>query len=70
MTIDLQRGGFLRVREGAGSIVTAHAGSVWITEQDNPRDVVLRPGQSYRLARRGLALVEAFSDASISFSQH
>lgn len=69
MRIDLQRGKFLRVRQGAGSTVTAHAGSVWITEQDNPHDVVLRPGQSFTLARKGLALVEAFSDASISFEQ-
>lgn len=69
MTIDLQRGKFLRVREGAGSIVTAHAGSVWITEQDNPRDVVLRPGQSFTFRRLGLALVEAFSDAAISFER-
>jgi len=69
MTIDLQRGKFLRVREGAGSTVTAHAGSVWITEQDNPRDVVLRPGQSFKLGRPGLTLVEAFSDAAISFER-
>lgn len=69
MTIDLQRGRFLRLREGAGNTVTAHTGSVWITEQDNPRDVVLRPGQSFTFARPGLALLEAFSDASISFER-
>jgi hypothetical protein len=69
MTIDLQRGRFLRVLDGAGSTVTAHAGAVWITEQDSPRDVVLRAGQSMKLRRAGLALVEAFSDASVSFSQ-
>jgi hypothetical protein len=66
MTIDLQQGRFLRVMHGAGSTVTAHAGSVWITEQDSPRDVVLRAGQSVRLRRPGLALVEAFSDAALS----
>jgi ferric-dicitrate binding protein FerR (iron transport regulator) len=66
MTIDLQRGRFLRVLDGAGSTVTLHAGEVWITEQGNPRDVVLRAGHSMRLGRRGLALLEAFSDASIS----
>ena len=65
MTIELPRGKYLRIREGAGSTVTARGGSVWITEQDNPRDVVLRPGQSFTLGRRGLALVEAFSNASI-----
>ena len=68
MTIDLQRGRFLRVMDGAGSTLTARGGEVWVTEQDSPRDVVLRPGQSFRLGRRGLALVEAFTDASVSIS--
>jgi hypothetical protein len=67
-TIDLQRGRLLRLRESAGSTLTARAGEVWITEQDNPRDVLLRPGQSFTLGRSGLALVEAFSDASIALS--
>lgn len=68
MRIDLQRGRFLRVVDGAGSTVTAHAGSVWVTEEASPRDVVLRPGQSLRLRGSGLALIEAFSDAAISLA--
>lgn len=68
MKIYLQRGKVLRVDEASGRSVTAHEGTVWITEQDNRRDVLLRPGQSYRLDRPGVALVEAFSDASISLS--
>ena len=39
---------------------------VWITEQDSRRDVILTPGQSFTLERPGLALVQAFRDASIS----
>lgn len=66
MTIDIQRGRLFRVHEGAGSTVTARAGAVWITQQGDPRDVVLRPGESFRLARPGLALIEAISDASIA----
>jgi hypothetical protein len=31
--------------------------------------VVLRPGQRFTLGRRGLALIEAFSDAAVSFEQ-
>ena len=67
-TIELPRGRLLRLANSAGRTLTAHAGSVWITEQDSRRDLVLRPGQSIKLARPGLALVEAFSDASISLS--
>jgi hypothetical protein len=66
MRIDLREGRFFRVHQAAGSTVTVHAGAVWITEQDNPRDVVLCSGQSFTLGRPGLALVEAFGDASIS----
>ena len=64
-TIDLQRGRIVRLPEGAGTTVTACAGAVWITEQDSPHDVVLTPGQSFTLARPGIALVQAFRDASI-----
>ena len=64
-TIDLRQGSIVRLPEGPGTTVTACAGAVWITEQDSPRDVVLSPGQSFTLARPGLALVQAFRDASI-----
>jgi hypothetical protein len=67
LTIDLHRGKLVRVREGAGSTVTAHAGTVWLTEQGSLRDVLLRSGESFTLGRPGLALVQAFSDASITF---
>lgn len=66
MKIALQRGQFLRVVDGAGSAVTAHAGEVWVTEEDSARDFVLRPGQNLILRRSGLTLVEAFDDAAIS----
>jgi hypothetical protein len=66
MRIDLRKGELLLVREAAGSTVTVHAGAVWLTEQDNPRDVELRSGQSFTLARPGLALLEAFGDAAVS----
>jgi Protein of unknown function (DUF2917) len=66
MKINLQRGQFLRVVDGAGSTVTAHGGSVWITEENSVRDVVLREGRSVVLSGRGVALLEAFSDAAVS----
>jgi hypothetical protein len=64
--IRLQRGKVLRVPQAAGKTVTAHAGTLWITEQGNPRDVMLRSGERFRLIQNGLAIVEAFSDASLS----
>ena len=67
MKILLERGEAMPVRGGAGRIVHTHHGRVWITEENAVEDVVLRAGESFRLAQRGLAIVEALSDASISF---
>jgi hypothetical protein len=66
-TIDLHRGRLLRLRRAAGKTVTAHAGSVWITEEGRLDDVLLGPGESFTLGRRGLTLIEAIGDASISW---
>ena len=43
MTIDLQRGRFLRVMDGAGSTLTARGGEAWITEQDPGNTRAIRP---------------------------
>jgi hypothetical protein len=51
----------LRLRDSAGSTVCAVEGSVWITEENQPRDIVLNAGSGagscYRLRNRGLAIV-------------
>lgn len=66
ITMELQRGRLLRLRR-AGSRVTVHAGSVWITEQGNLRDIILRSGESFVLGQPGMALLEACSDAALSY---
>ena len=59
----------LRVLDGAGSTVCAVEGDVWITEENQPRDIVLKPGACYRLRERGLALVNALGGtAAVSFA--
>ena len=66
LNIRLARGEAVPLRDGAGRTVHAHAGRVWITEENGGRDVVLQAGESFRLAHPGLAIIEAFGDASIS----
>lgn len=64
--LTLARGKPIRVRGGAGSTLKVLQGSVWVTEENNPRDFVLQPGQRLRLAGSGLAIIEAFSDAALA----
>ena len=59
----------LRLREAAGRTVCAVEGSVWITEENQPRDIVLERGGCYRLSQPGLAIVNALGgEASVSFA--
>jgi hypothetical protein len=59
----------LKLRDSAGSTVCAVEGSLWITEENQPRDVVLSPGSCYRLKHAGLALINAIGGgAAVSFS--
>jgi hypothetical protein len=59
----------LKVVDGAGSTVCAVEGSVWITEENQPRDIVLEAGKCYRLRHAGLAIVNALGgEASVSFA--
>jgi hypothetical protein len=57
------------VVDGAGSTVCAVEGAVWITEENDPRDIVLEAGSCYRLKREGVAIVNPLSgEASVSLS--
>jgi Protein of unknown function (DUF2917) len=66
--LQLQRGQTLKVVDGLGSTVCASQSAVWITEENRPRDIVLQPGSCYRLSNRGVAVIEALGEASISFA--
>jgi hypothetical protein len=64
----LARGQTLKVRDAVGSTICAREGSVWITEENSRKDVVLEPGACFRIDRPGLTLVQAVADASLTFA--
>ena len=76
MTLQLKKGSVrlgpnqtLKVVDGAGSTVSAIEGSVWITEENQLNDIVLTPGDSYRLRNPGVALVNSLGGAAaVSFA--
>ena len=64
----LARGQTLKIQDAVGSTICAREGSVWITEENSREDVVLEPGNCFRLDRPGTTLVQAFADASVSLA--
>lgn len=55
----------LALRARAGHRVLCLDGSVWVTQDGDPRDLVLDAGESFTLDRRGTALVYALADSSV-----
>lgn len=47
-----------------GATLRVTRGTVWITQQDDTRDIVLRAGDSWAVERNGLTIVEAQEDTS------
>ena len=59
----------LRLVDGEGSTVCAVEGSVWITEENQPRDIILEKGRCYRLRERGVAIINSLGgSAAVSFA--
>jgi hypothetical protein len=57
------------VVDGAGATVCALEGALWITEENQVRDIVLEPGNCYRLQHAGIALVNSLGgEAAVSLS--
>ena len=61
----LRGGELIRLQAPRGRQVTVEAGHVWITEEAQPCDVWLGPGQRVRLVGEGLAVLEAKGDARL-----
>jgi hypothetical protein len=59
----------LKLVDGVGATVCAVEGSVWITEENQARDIVLEKGACYRLRKRGLAIINSLGgEAAVSFA--
>lgn len=66
--LHLTDGQTLRVLDGAGTTVICKEGTLWVTEENQPRDVVLEAGACVRLKRAGLTLIQALSPATLSIA--
>lgn len=63
--IGLPERGLIKLREGAGWLVACHRGRLWITQENDVRDIIVEAGEPFVIERRGLALISALSLASV-----
>jgi len=51
--------------DAAGAVLRLRRGTVWITQEGDPQDVVLRDGDTWAVERDGLTVVEAQDDVNL-----
>lgn len=61
----LARGRTLALDDASGTVVRVLRGNVWVTQYRDAADHVLAPGDSFRLDRPGLAVIQAMSPARV-----
>lgn len=65
----LHRGELQRLPAAQGSLVLCLSGTLWLTQQDDLRDIVLEAGDEARIERGGLSILSALSDTSFVLSR-
>lgn len=63
--ICLPKGQAALLDDARGAWVRCRGGAVWVTQENDRRDVVLEPGEAVLIERDGMAVVTALSDASV-----
>lgn len=58
----------LRIEHGTRLLVSAHGGTLWITEEGNPADIIVKPGTWHRIATDAATLVYALEPACATIS--
>ena len=59
----LAKGRIRRVHHPVGQRVECVTGALWVTQDGDPRDIVLEPGDSFAFDQRGDALISALDDS-------
>lgn len=62
--VDLQSGELAELRDVRGATLRVTRGTLWVTQDRDVRDVVLRAGDVWTVERDGLTLAEAQGDAT------
>jgi hypothetical protein len=66
LRIQLDRGRTLRLSDALGATVRVTRGELWMTQEGDPRDVVLGPGDTFSIDRGGLSVLQALSAATVT----
>ncbi len=59
----LSRRTTLQLDDAEGSVIAVESGCLWVTMENDPRDVVLLPGMRFEIDRSGRTMISAEEDS-------
>ncbi|CAN0416004.1 unnamed protein product, partial [Phaeothamnion confervicola] len=65
-TITLAPGSLLSLRDGAGTRVLCRAGNLWVTQEGDLKDAVVRAGEVLTIRKSGRTIISALDAASLA----
>ena len=63
----LQRRQTFQLRARRGERIECQSGELWVTQDGDPRDIILGPRECFTLDRAGTAVVSALKDAAFIY---
>ena len=60
---DLPKTGLFRIHDGQGQRIECLQGCLWVTQESDPRDIILEAGEGFTIDRAGETFLSALSDA-------
>lgn len=64
--LSLAQEGLVAIRDGQGTRIVCHAGSLWITQECDVKDAVITAGESFTVRNPGLTLITALKASEIT----
>ena len=61
--ISLRKGAIHRLDDGRGQRIESLGGSLWITIDNDRRDILVNPGEGFTIDRDGATLISALDDS-------
>jgi hypothetical protein len=70
MEVRLKKGELWKSRTNENGLsILCEGGMVWITQEGDPRDIILKTGEGFQIDRRGLVIAQALETAKIAVIQ-
>ena len=60
---EIPKAGLFRIHEGQGQRIECVLGCLWVTQESDPRDIVLEAGVGFTIDRGGETFISALADS-------